>query len=215
MREVSAGRQFEEVVLAHRQRLYRRALSLCRSRADAEDLLQETYLRAFRSFDRFTPGTNCAAWLLTIMRNTFLTRVARAAREGPGDDEGAVERALARGANLPTTPEEEFFRRVIDDKHLAEAVKGLPGRFREVVILADVEDHSYREIAQMCELPIGTVMSRLFRGHRLLRKALRDRRGGDRAASPRAEIAARARAPVERTTTGRGQEAPATVPVPA
>lgn len=170
-------REFEQEALRHRDHLYRRALGLCRNTVDAEDLVQETYLRAFRFSDQFTPGTNCRAWLLTILRHTFLGRVTRDAREVLGRDESAVERALARCAGLTATPEEEFFQHVISDRRLARAMDGLSRRFREVLILADLEERSYREIAQMCELPIGTVMSRLSRARGLLRKALRDRRG--------------------------------------
>ncbi len=170
-------REFEQEVLVHRERLYRRALSLCRNPVDAEDLVQETYLRAFRFFDQFTPGTNCRAWLLTILRHTFIGRVTRGAREVVGPDDDTVERALDRCAGLSATPEEEFFHHVITDRHLATAMDGLSPSFREAVILADIDERSYREIAQMCELPIGTVMSRLARARGLLRKALRDRRG--------------------------------------
>lgn len=122
-------------------------------------------------------GTNCRAWLLTILRHTFLGRVTRDAREVLGRDESAVERALARCEGLTATPEEEFFQHVISDPRLARAMDGLSRRFREVLILADFEERSYREIAQMCELPIGTVMSRLSRARRLLRKALPDTEG--------------------------------------
>ena len=169
-------REFEREVLGHRERLYRRALSLCRNPVDAEDLVQETFLRAFRFFGQFTPGTNCRAWLLTILRHTFIGRVTRGAREVVGPGEDTVERVLDRRAGLTATPEEEFFHHVIGDRHLATAIDGLSPSFREVVILADLEERSYREIARMRELPIGTVMSRLSRAHGLLRKALRARR---------------------------------------
>ena len=172
-------REFEQEALRYREHLHRRALGLCRNVVDAEDLVQETYLRAFRFFDQFTPGTNCRAWLLTILRNAFVGRVTRDAREVLGRDESTVQRALDRQSDLTTTPEAEFFGHVISDPRLARAMDGLSRRFREVLILADLEGRSYREIAQMCEVPIGTVMSRLFRAHRLLRKALRDRRGAD------------------------------------
>ncbi|MEX2223989.1 MAG: sigma-70 family RNA polymerase sigma factor [Candidatus Rokuibacteriota bacterium] len=170
-------REFEQEALRHREHLHRRALGLCRNVVDAEDLVQETYLRAFRFFDQFTPGTNCRAWLLTILRNAFVGRATRDAREVLGRDESEVQRAADRQSDLATTPEHEFFQHVISDPRLAKALDGLSRRFREVLILADLEGRSYREIAQMCEMPIGTVMSRLFRAHRLLRKALRDRPG--------------------------------------
>ncbi len=170
-------REFEQEALRHREHLHRRALRLCRNPVDAEDLVQETYLRAFRFFDQFTLGTNCRAWLLTILRHAFIGRVTRDAREVLGRDESAVERALAGWAGPAATPEEEFFQHLVSDRHLAlalaTAMDELPRGSREVLLLADIEGRTYREIAQMCELPIGTVMSRLFRTRRRLRKALR------------------------------------------
>jgi RNA polymerase sigma-70 factor (ECF subfamily) len=167
-------REFEEVALVHRERLYRLALGLCRNRTDAEDLVQEALLRAFRRFDRFTPGTNCLAWLATILRNIFINQVTRQGRLVLLGDDDALERAVADWESGPKTPtpEKEFLRHVIDDRRLAEALERLPRRLREVLLLADVEELSYREIAQRCELPIGTVMSRLFRARRHIRKAL-------------------------------------------
>ncbi len=168
-------REFEEVVLVHRDCLYRLALRLCRNRTDAEDLVQETLLRAFRRFDRFTPGTNCVAWLATILRNLFINQVTRRGRVVLVENEGALERAAVtrEGSEHTTpTPEEEYLRSVIDDKRLAEALDCLPDRLCEVLLLADVEGLLHREIAQLCALPIGTVMSRAFRARWLLRKAL-------------------------------------------
>ncbi len=168
--------EFERSVLVHRDWLHRRALKLCRNPADAEDLVQETYLRAFRRFDSFTPGTNCGAWLATILRNTFLNLVTRQTREAPGRDATTVERELALRGELAPDPEQERVRHVIDDRRLADAVEALPGKLRWAVILADVEECSYREIAEICGVPVGTVMSRLFRGRRRLRRALRNGR---------------------------------------
>ncbi|MBI2219405.1 MAG: sigma-70 family RNA polymerase sigma factor [Candidatus Rokubacteria bacterium] len=168
-------REFEEVVLVHRERLHRLALRLCRNWTDAEDLVQETLLRAFRRFDGFTPGTNCPAWLAAILRNIFINQVTRQRRAVLLEDEDTLERAAARWERVgPTTltPEDELLRRVIDDTRLVEALDRLPREFREVLLLAEVEGLTHREIAQMCELPIGTVMSRAFRARRLVRKAL-------------------------------------------
>lgn len=200
-------REFEAVALVHRERLYRLALGICRNRTDAEDLVQEAFLRAFRRFDRFTPGTNCLAWLATILRNIFINQVTRQGRVVLLGDEGAMEHALTRRQNVVPTPDEEFLRSVIDDKRLAKALDRLPREFREVLLLADVEGLSYREIAQRCELPIGTVMSRLFRARRHLRKALtfgpapgvsdgqrgRMQRGGASVSTPDREFAEAAR----------------------
>ncbi len=167
-------REFEVVALVHRETLYRTAVRLCRNPTEAEDLVQETYLRAFRRFNRFAPGTNCQAWLRTILRNVFLNRVVRAGREVPEGDGCTLERQRGRGvlAAKVITPQEELLRGLVDDR-LVRALDGLPPSLREVVLLASFGEHSYREIAEMCELPIGTVMSRLFRARRRLRRVLR------------------------------------------
>ncbi len=180
--------EFDEVALVHLDRVYHMALRLCRNRAEAEDLVQETYLRAFRHFDQFDPGTNCRAWLFAILRNTFLNRVKRQGREVLERDEGELERGGAEVpetmATLPT-PEEELLKHVVD-ADLVRAVEQLPLRFREVLLLADLEECSYKEIARICGIPMGTVMSRLHRGRHLLRKALatafRERRAAGRGA---------------------------------
>jgi RNA polymerase sigma-70 factor, ECF subfamily len=176
-------REFEEVVLVHRERLHGLALQLSRNHTDAEDLVQETLLRAFRRFDCFTPGTNCRAWLGTILRNIFINQVTRQGRAVLLEREDTLERVAARwerGGPTTRTPEDEFLQRGIEDRRLVEALDRLPRQFREVLFLADVEGFSHREIAQRCDLPIGTVMSRAFRARRLLRKAL----AGTRARSP-------------------------------
>ncbi|MFQ5898683.1 MAG: sigma-70 family RNA polymerase sigma factor [Candidatus Methylomirabilia bacterium] len=165
---------FEEVALVHLNRLYQMALRLCRNRVEAEDLVQETYLRAFRHFDQFQPGTNCRAWLFAILRNTFISRLKREGTERLEFHEGELERTESGSSELVATianPEEAFFNSVVD-KRLVDALERLPVRLREVVLLADVEEFSYKEIAQICGVPAGTVMSRLFRARQLLRKVL-------------------------------------------
>jgi len=177
--------EFEEVALIHLDRLYRMARRLCGSPDDAEDLVQETYLRAFRHFDQFDPGTNCRAWLFAILHNTFVNRVKRDGRERPELEEGELDRAEVGSSEVMVAianPEEEFLRAVVE-AGLVAGLERLPPRFREVVLLADVEECSYKEISQICGVPVGTVMSRLFRGRQLLRKAL--------AAIPRARKGAR------------------------
>jgi RNA polymerase sigma-70 factor (ECF subfamily) len=165
-------REFEGVALVHQERLYHLALGLCRNRPDAEDLVQETLLRAFRRFDRFTPGTNCLAWLTTILRNIFINEVTRRRRVILVADEDALEEHAAanweRGGQAAGSPEDEY----LDHRCLLEALDRLPLRYREVIFLAAVEGLSYREIALRCEVPIGAVMSRVFRARRRLLKAL-------------------------------------------
>jgi RNA polymerase sigma-70 factor (ECF subfamily) len=166
------AKEFEETALVHLDELYRGALRLTRNRAKAEDLVQEAVIRAFRSFDRFSPGTNCRAWLFRIMRNVFLNGV-RADRETPVD-EGEFEAATAGRLDdyrAIGTPEEEFLQSLVHGD-VDRAIRNLPEPFREAVVLADIEGFTYKEIAQALACPIGTVMSRLARGRRLLRSAL-------------------------------------------
>lgn len=170
------SREFEETALVHLDALYRSALRFTRNRVEAEDVLQETFLKAFRSFHRFNPGTSCRAWLFTILRNTFLNRVRDARWEVLEKDadarEGAAESATA-DPSAGASPEEEFFQTVLHGD-VDRALKALPLVFREAVVLVDLEGLSYKEVAQVLGCPIGTVMSRLARGRGLLRRALRE-----------------------------------------
>lgn len=179
----TSPQEFERVALVHLDRVYHLAVWLCGNRSEAEDLVQETFLRAFRHFDQFDPGTNCRAWLFTIARNTFVNQVKREGRELLQLAEDSMEQREAQPSEVMAAiadPEEEFLKHTMDSD-LVAALEGLSLRFREVVLLADVEECSYKEIAKICELPLGTVMSRLYRGRQLLRKALvtagRERRG--------------------------------------
>jgi RNA polymerase sigma-70 factor (ECF subfamily) len=166
-------REFERVALVHLDTLYRSALRLTQNRAEAEDIVQEACLRAFRSFHRFDPGTNCRAWLLTILRNAFLNLRRRGGHEVYGESttsELADESMTDMGAAVGH-PEEEFFQTVLHGD-VDRALKALPLAFREAVMLADLEGLSYKEISQVLGCPIGTVMSRLSRGRGLLRMML-------------------------------------------
>lgn len=164
--------EFEQTALVHLDTLHRVALRLTRNRAEAEDVVQETCLRAFRAFDRFSAGTNCRAWLVTILRNVFLNRVRDRAREVLEGDMGGLDTMdIATEDQVVASPEEEFLQSVLHGD-VDRAVKTLPLAFREVVVLVDLEGLSYREVAEALACPIGTVMSRLSRGRRLLRQAL-------------------------------------------
>jgi len=169
------SREFEEVALVHLDALYRSALRLTHNRSEAEDLVQETCLRAFRGFHRFNPGTNCRAWLFTILRNAFLNRIRQAGRDVLAGESVDLESTTFPGVaeTLPARghPDEEFFQTVLHGD-VDRALKALPLPLREVVILADLEGLAYKEIAQVVGCPIGTVMSRLSRGRGLLRQAL-------------------------------------------
>ncbi len=163
-------REFEETALVHLDTLYRSALRLTHNWAAAEDLVQETCLRAFRAFHQFNPSTICRAWLLTILRNEFLKRLKREAHEvldGEFGELGAP--SLTGGSQLRDHPEEELLQTVLHGD-VDRALKALVSR--EVVILADLEGCTYREIAQIVDCPIGTVMSRLSRGRAQLRQLL-------------------------------------------
>jgi len=166
--------EFEGVALVHLDLLYRAALRLTHNRAEAEDLVQETWLRALRHFDQFDPGSNCRAWLLTILRNAFLNRLRREGREILESDMAATEAGAARleeASVARSSPEEDFFQTVLHGD-VDRALKTLPLPFRLVVTLADLEGLTYKEIAQVLDCPIGTVMSRLSRARQLLRKEL-------------------------------------------
>jgi RNA polymerase sigma-70 factor (ECF subfamily) len=164
---------FEAEALASLDSLYRAALRLTRVPADAEDLVQETYLKAFRAADRFEPGTNLRAWLFTILHNTALNRARDRARDTVAVDSEIVERAAeapstGRGTRGPAeTPESLLIRDTLAPE-LQAAIDELPDTFRQAVWLRDVEEFSYAEIAKMLAIPIGTVMSRISRGRHML-----------------------------------------------
>ena len=166
---------FEEVALVHLDLLYRTALRLTHDRAEADDLVQETWLRALQHFDQFDPGSNCRAWLVTILRNAFLNRLRRQGRERlesdmtgeRGDSAPFEDSAIER-----STPEDEFFQTIFHGD-VERALKSLSPDFQQVIVLADLEGFTYKEIAQVLNCPIGTVMSRLSRARQLLRTELR------------------------------------------
>ena len=167
----SARTAFEAEALASVDSLYRTALRLTRVPADAEDLVQETYLKAFRAADTFEPGTNLRAWLFTILHNTARNRARDRARDAVTVNSETVDQA----ADGPTydgtapvlTPEALLLRDTLTPE-LQAAIDELPPSFREAVWLHDVEEFSYAEIASMLNIPAGTVMSRISRGRRML-----------------------------------------------
>lgn len=167
---------FLEEALPRLDAVYRFALRLSAGDSDeAQDLAQETFLRAYRSWEAYTPGTNVQAWLFTICRNLFLReRERRGRRETPASrlelDVGEVAESVAL-SETPPDPAQRFFDSFIDEEVLA-AVDGLPDDFREAVVLSDLEGLSYGEVAEVLNVPLGTVKSRLYRGRRLLQKQL-------------------------------------------
>ncbi len=176
----SKAEAFEREALPHLDAVYRFALRLTGSQSEAEDLVQETFLRAFRAWDQYTLGTNAKSWLFTICRNAFLrgrerdTRrdelVAEAARSESDGGESVHESPIFAG-RADYDPEGDFFRGLVDDEIL-DAIDGLPADFREVVALSDLQEMSYQEVAQILDVPLGTVKSRLFRGRKMLQEAL-------------------------------------------
>lgn len=168
--------EFEALALRHIDALYAAGLRLTRNERDAEDLVQDALLRAYRFFDRFERGTNIKAWLFKILTNTFINKYRRTTKErsivdGPEQDTVQAHAASRDTAEQASDPERWFFDRLLSDDVL-KAVDALPIDFRMVVILADLQEFSYREIADILDVPVGTVMSRLYRGRRLLQKAL-------------------------------------------
>ena len=168
--------------LPYADALYGAALRLTRNRQDAEDLLQETYLKAYAHYESFTEGTNLKAWLFRIMKNAFINSYrhrkvepAEVAYGGGGgsDAEDVLESPLGRRGLKDESPEQLLVEGTMDGT-VASAIRALPEEFRMVVELADLQDFSYREVAEILEIPLGTVMSRLYRGRRLLEDALRD-----------------------------------------
>jgi len=172
------SKEFENLVLEHLDILYAVALRLTRNPADAQDLAQNTVVKALRFHDKFKEGTYIKAWLLTILRNTFINDYRRrsrapsmveltgteAAPDTAPDPDVAFEPQNGDGADL---------LELLDDE-VKEAVEALPPDFRHAVIMADLQDKSYKEIADAMDCPLGTVMSRLYRGRKLLRQQLAD-----------------------------------------
>ncbi len=174
------GASFSEEAVPHMDAVYRFALRLTGSRDEAEDLVQDTYVRAFRAWEQYEPGTRCKSWLFTICRNVFLRGRERSQRhdeillETAQDDPRAISReAPVFAASRDEDPEGEFFRSIVDDQVFA-AIDELPDEYLMAVVLSDLEDLSYGEIAEVMGVPVGTVKSRLFRGRRLLQRQLHD-----------------------------------------
>jgi len=165
---------FAEAALSHLDSLYGTALRLTRRPQDAEDLVQDTYLKAFRSAHQFEPGTNLKAWLFTILHNTFRNMRRHDGRNPVDVDSEAVESAAddAPGGQTP----EQILTRASLDRDLQDALDALPEAFRQAVWLRDVEELAYADIARVLDVPIGTVMSRISRGRRALYEGLQMRR---------------------------------------
>ncbi len=186
-REVFAAQAME-----YAPQLYSAALRMTRNRADAEDLVQETYLKGYRSFHTFTEGTNLRAWLFRILTNTYInTYRAKQRRPDESDLDDVEDLYLYKRIDTLADPAigrsaEESLMTLLPDSEVKAALESLPDNFRLPVVLADVEGFSYKEIAEMLDIPIGTVMSRLHRGRKQMQKALHEYaiERGLRSASP-------------------------------
>jgi RNA polymerase sigma-70 factor, ECF subfamily len=172
--------KFTEMTMEHMPSLYTAALRMTRRPADAEDLVQDTYLKAYRGFEGFQEGTNLKAWLYRILTNTFINSYRAKKRRPEETDIDDVEnlylyRRLGglEGAASGRSAEDEVLDR-FTETDVKEALESLPEQFRLAVLLGDVEGFSYKEIAEILDVPIGTVMSRLHRGRRALQKRLYD-----------------------------------------
>lgn len=170
--------EFERVALPHLSHVYTAAFYLTKSEAQAEDLVQETYLRAFRFFHKFEPGTNCRAWLLSIQRRLFINRYRRKRAEPEMVDWERVDRGYESIAqqeqNTETgSPENLLFSHLLDQE-IEEALKELPEEYRTAIILVDIEELTYEDAAKVLDCPVGTVRSRLSRGRRMLQVSLRE-----------------------------------------
>lgn len=172
--------RFADLAMEHMGSLYSAALRMTRNPADAEDLVQETYLKAYRAFGSFEEGTNLKAWLYRILTNTFINSYRAKRRRPEQTDLDDVEdlylyRRLGglEAVSAGRSAEEEVLEHFTESEVKA-AVENLPEQFRLAVLLADVEGFSYKEIAEILDVPIGTVMSRLHRGRKALQKTLHD-----------------------------------------
>ena len=170
--------RFADLAMEHMPALYTAALRLTRNRADAEDLVQETFLKAYRAFGSFQEGTNLRAWLYKILTNTFINSYRAAKRRPEKADVEDVEDLYLyhrlgelRSGATGRSAEDEVLADITDDE-VKGAIESLPEAFRIAVLLADVEGFSYKEIADITDVPIGTVMSRIHRGRKALQKAL-------------------------------------------
>jgi RNA polymerase sigma-70 factor (ECF subfamily) len=168
--------EFETEALQHLDALYASALRFTRNPRDAEDLVQDVFLRACRFLDRFEPGTNLKAWLFRILTNTFINKYRRTTRErslvdGPGREQVTEQLHSPESADRAENPERTLLDRLVSEEVLS-AIDSVPIDFRMVVILADIHDFSYKEIADILDVPVGTVMSRLYRGRRHLQRSL-------------------------------------------
>ena len=167
---------FERDAMQYAPQLYSAALRMTRNPADAEDIVQETFLKAYRAYDSFQEGTNLKAWLYRILTNTYINKYRKQQRRPSEVELGELQDLyLFRRLGEVSGAAESAEKQVLDafvDQDIIDAIESLPENFRMPVLLADVEGFSYKEIAEMLDIPIGTVMSRLHRGRKALQRKL-------------------------------------------
>jgi RNA polymerase sigma-70 factor (ECF subfamily) len=174
--EVQKQEDFEEEIIPHLDAMYNFALRLTSDPSDAEDLVQDTIVKAFRFFSSYEKGTNAKAWLFRILKNSYINNYRKKSKQ-PNQvdyDEVSTFYETIRAERTDTSDlEDKMFRDLIDDD-ISQALEELPEDFRTVVLLCDIEDFTYEEIANMLDVPIGTIRSRLHRGRNLLKAQLMD-----------------------------------------
>jgi RNA polymerase sigma-70 factor (ECF subfamily) len=168
--------EFQKEAVVHLNSLYNYALHLTMNPDDAEDLVQETYLKAYRFFNSFERGTNCKAWLFKILKNNYINRFRKNSKEPGKVDYDLIKdfyHSIKDVQNDTTEADSDYFHSLLHEE-VYQALHSLPEEFREVIQLCDIEGFTYEEIANMVESPIGTVRSRLYRGRKLLREQLEE-----------------------------------------
>ena len=175
--DLEKRKAFEVEALPHMDALYRTALRMAKNEGDAEDLVQEAYVKAYRFWDKFETGSNCRAWLFKIMTNIFINEYRSKSRSPMSVNVDDVDDNFLYGQladfGKEENPEQELFARIFDDD-VKKAIEELPDDFRLVVVLSFIEGFSYQEIAEIADLQLGTVKSRLHRGRKILQKKLLD-----------------------------------------
>lgn len=183
--------EFELEAMVHTEALYRTALRMTKNPGDAEDLVQETLLKAYKSFDRFEKGTNAKAWLFKIMTNTFINSYRAKQKESTNVsfdeiDDSFLHSQITGQTSESGNPEKDFFNKILDQDVVA-AIEKLPEEFRMVVVLAFNEGFAYQEIADILGIQVGTVKSRLHRGRKILQKLLWEYANNSGSSKERAE----------------------------